>query len=150
VADALHPDMRPSTARWLRSPEMHLLWLDALRCAEAENQVSAERLSYQQDRRSRAIHRRTVKIRDAITEATELRRRYQRGRAPPCWPLPTTTSSTSPPTTAATRTNAIPTSATPCSRPLRPLTRPDTAEQAASHDARSGSVNLTDLAHFRW
>ncbi|MFE3739783.1 hypothetical protein [Streptomyces sp. NPDC059134] len=77
LADAFLRKTRDTTSAWLRSPEMHHDWLDALTFAAGELQIACERLRYRGDDRLRANQRRLEQVQVRLMEARRVRRAYQ-------------------------------------------------------------------------
>ncbi|MFE3827483.1 hypothetical protein [Streptomyces sp. NPDC059092] len=77
LADAFLRKTRDTTSAWLRSPEMHHDWLDALTFAAGELQIACERLRYRGDERLRANQRRLEQVQARLVEARRVRRAYQ-------------------------------------------------------------------------
>ena len=78
VADALFPTrMRVTTARWLRSREGHLHWLDGLLCARGQTIVALDRQRYARAfDRVKALGEQLQALEAAVRQAEALRRHF--------------------------------------------------------------------------
>ncbi|MFF2618767.1 hypothetical protein [Kitasatospora sp. NPDC058046] len=75
IADAIR-DL-PDTTAWLRSPDIHLDWLDALLFAEGDLQVTVEQMAYDGDPHLVASRARLKKVRRALDRARSLAGQYR-------------------------------------------------------------------------